>query len=123
MAAQLGRMANIDMTYIWPGMERSAGPSEEALRAQVGPFVGGSIVAQYMVFEAARAAGFKVLLGGQGGDEAFMGYRKFQVFHFRRLMARRRYLAAFGFAHVASADDLCGAIGDGGRRGSPAAAI
>jgi asparagine synthase (glutamine-hydrolysing) len=98
VAAQLGRMADIDITYIWPNVEQICRAYEETLQAQAGPFAGGSIVAQYMVFQAARAAGFKVLLGGQGGDEAFMGYRKFQVFHFRRLMAQRRYPAAITFA-------------------------
>jgi len=36
-----------------------------------------SVVAQSAVFRAVHAAGVKVLLGGQGGDEIFMGYRKY----------------------------------------------
>ena len=88
VAAQLGRMANIDVTYIWPGIDEICDAYVKASGPRSVRFLNGSIVAQYMVFEAARAAGFKVLLGGQGGDEAFMGYRKFQVFHFRQLMAR-----------------------------------
>jgi asparagine synthase (glutamine-hydrolysing) len=55
-------------------------------------------MAQQMVFQAAHAAGFKVLLGGQGGDEAFMGYHKFQAFYLRSLLARKRYLDALVFA-------------------------
>jgi asparagine synthase (glutamine-hydrolysing) len=70
----------------------------EAIGAQAGPFPGGSIIAQYLVFRAARDAGFKVLLGGQGGDEAFMGYSKFQVFRFLQLLAEKRYVGALSFA-------------------------
>ena len=105
VAAQLARMANIDVTYVWPSIAEICQAFAKTLRAQAGPFPGGSIVAQYLVFEAARAAGFKVLLGGQGGDEAFMGYRKFQVFRFRRLggqkaVPRRTWLCLVAAAHV-----------------------
>jgi asparagine synthase (glutamine-hydrolysing) len=98
LAAQLARMANIEVTYVWPNIDEVCQSYQEALRAQAGPFPGGSIIAQYLVFKAARAAGFKVLLGGQGGDEAFMGYRKFQLFHFRRLVARKQHVEALLFA-------------------------
>jgi asparagine synthase (glutamine-hydrolysing) len=51
----------------------------ETLEAQDAPFPDTSIVAQYAVFRAARLSNTKVLLGGQGADEALMGYRKFQL--------------------------------------------
>src|SRR5262249_37828747 len=54
----------------------------ECLAAQDAPFLNGSAVAQYSLFKAVRAAGVKVLLGGQGGDEAFMGYRKYLAWRF-----------------------------------------
>ena len=98
LAAELGRQAHIDVTYVWPSNAEVCRAYAETLDAQAGPFPGASIVAQYLVFQAARAAGFKVLLGGQGGDEAFMGYRKFQVFRLRNLIARKRYPEALGFA-------------------------
>jgi asparagine synthase (glutamine-hydrolysing) len=98
MAAELAKMAGIDVTYVWPSVREICDAYWEALQAQGAPYPGGSIVAQYMVFKAARAAGFKVLLGGQGGDEAFMGYRKFQVFHLSRLAARKQYGQALAFA-------------------------
>lgn len=59
------------------------------LRAQGAPFPHTSQIAQFAVFEAARAGGIKVMLGGQGGDEAFMGYRKFFLFQLRYLLRQR----------------------------------
>jgi asparagine synthase (glutamine-hydrolysing) len=96
-AAELSKRAGIEVTYIWPDIAQICRAYEGTLHSQAGPFFNGSIIAQYMVFEAAQAAGFKVLLGGQGGDEAFMGYRKFQVFWLGQLMAQKRYLEALGF--------------------------
>ncbi len=45
-----------------------------------------------------REEGVKVLLGGQGGDEIFAGYRKFLVFHLRRLLQQRHFGQALAFA-------------------------
>ena len=56
----------------------------KTLDAQGAPFPAMSIVAQYAVFMAAHRAGMKVLLGGQGADEALMGYRKFQLILLRQ---------------------------------------
>ena len=61
--------------------ELQAGPEafvadiETLVRHQGEPFGSTSIYAQYKVAEAARAAGVKVLLDGQGSDELFAGYR------------------------------------------------
>ncbi len=41
------------------------------------PFVSSSIYAQYRVFKAARDAGIKVLLDGQGADELLAGYDQY----------------------------------------------
>jgi asparagine synthase (glutamine-hydrolysing) len=98
LAAQLARMAQIDITYVWPDLDAICETYQRCLETQAGPFPGGSIIAQNLVFKAARSTGFKVLLGGQGGDEAFMGYRKFQLFKLRHLMARKRHFDALSFA-------------------------
>lgn len=45
--------------------------------AQEAPFLGFSIVAQNLIFKRAKEEGIKVLLGGQGADEVFGGYRKY----------------------------------------------
>jgi asparagine synthase (glutamine-hydrolysing) len=52
---------------------------EETFSAQELPFFGLSIVAQNQVYNSVKANGVKVLLGGQGGDEIFAGYRKFFI--------------------------------------------
>ena len=61
----------------------------QTLHAQGAPFPHTSQIAQFAVFEAARNAGMKVMLGGQGGDEAFMGYRKFFLFQLRYMLRQR----------------------------------
>lgn len=60
------------------------------LEAQGAPFPHASIMAQHAVFAAARADGATVMLGGQGGDEAFMGYRKYFLFHLQSIIRQRK---------------------------------
>lgn len=91
------RHTGIEVNYVWPGTEEICAAYRDCLHMQVGPFPNGSIIAQYLVFKAAHESGFKVLLGGQGGDEVFMGYRKFQWFYFRRLIEERQYRRAVLF--------------------------
>lgn len=98
LAAALGEQAGVRVSYIWPDLQTICDAFDRTLAAQGAPFPGASVIAQHLVFQTARAEGFKVLLGGQGGDEAFMGYRKFQAFHLSRLLARRDYRHALTFA-------------------------
>jgi asparagine synthase (glutamine-hydrolysing) len=98
LVKELSERTKIGVHFVWPESTEFIQDFWEALEAQDAPFPGPSIVAQYMVFKAASARGVKVLLGGQGGDELFMGYRKFQLFRFLELMHKRRYLSALGVA-------------------------
>lgn len=81
--------------YVWPTR-----PAEIAdlfwrtLAVQDAPFPHASMMAQHAVFRAARADGVKVLLGGQGGDEAFMGYRKFYLFYAQATLRRPTFADA-----------------------------
>ncbi|GIW26872.1 MAG: asparagine synthetase B [Meiothermus sp.] len=100
LAQELAQKAGIDVHFVWPELskEHLVQAFEKTLAAQDAPFPTLSILAQNFVYEAARSEGYKVLLGGQGGDEGFMGYRKFFLFQFRYLLAQKQYLELAGFA-------------------------
>jgi asparagine synthase (glutamine-hydrolysing) len=57
------------------------------------PFGSFSYYAQWSVMRAARDAGVKVLLDGQGGDEVFGGYAKFRYAYFASLLRSGRWPA------------------------------
>jgi asparagine synthase (glutamine-hydrolysing) len=69
-------VANTDvrMAYVAPTNAEFAAELPEVLRQQDEPFGSASIAAQWFVFRAARAAGMKVMLDGQGADEVLGGY-------------------------------------------------
>ncbi|MGE4130478.1 MAG: asparagine synthase (glutamine-hydrolyzing) [Bdellovibrionales bacterium] len=81
---------------------------ERTLHDQGAPFAHPSVMAQNQVFKTMRAHGYKVALGGQGADEVFMGYRKFQFFHLKEVMRNGNWLgvpqAAAGLAAMVLAD-------------------
>lgn len=54
------------------------------------PFGGLSYYAQWRVMRAARDAGVKVLIDGQGGDEVFGGYAKFRYAYLASLLRSAR---------------------------------
>lgn len=91
LVEDLVRHAPVTPRWVWPN-----DPQEidtlfwNTLKAQQAPFPHASMMAQFAVFQAARADGVKVLLGGQAGDEAFMGYRKFYLFYAQSIARRRR---------------------------------
>jgi asparagine synthase (glutamine-hydrolysing) len=66
--------------YVAPTAREMVAALDKTLEAQESPFSSLSIVAQYILYQRVRACGVKVLLGGQGGDEVFMGYKKFLIF-------------------------------------------
>ena len=69
----------IKVNYIFPELSATGLRElfERTENAQDAPFIGLSILAQQEVYRVVKEQGFKVLLGGQGGDEIFAGYRKF----------------------------------------------
>lgn len=60
-----------------PGAAELVRDIEDLVDAQDEPFGSPSIFAQRHVFAAARAAGIKVVLSGQGADELLAGYRTY----------------------------------------------
>jgi asparagine synthase (glutamine-hydrolysing) len=81
----------VDVTYVWPRYAETAlgDALERTMAFQEAPFSGLSLLAQNEVFQRVRQARFKVLLGGQGGDESFAGYRKFFIVAMREAMRRK----------------------------------
>lgn len=62
------------------------------------PIEGGSVFGQWKVFEAAHAAGVRVILDGQGADEVLAGYHKFYASH---VLGRVRSVGPLAIADVA----------------------
>ena len=60
------------------------------VRAQGEPFGSTSVVAQWHVMRAAREAGLKVMLDGQGGDEVLAGYPTTWPYRFADLLVAGR---------------------------------
>jgi asparagine synthase (glutamine-hydrolysing) len=85
-----GRLG-IDVTYVWPHFDKGelSEVLERTMAFQEAPFSDFGLIAQNEVYRSARRAGFKVLLGGQGGDEIFAGYRKFFVVALREALHKR----------------------------------
>ncbi|RJF95883.1 asparagine synthase (glutamine-hydrolyzing) [Noviherbaspirillum saxi] len=81
----------VRVTYVWPDFDKKSlsDALERTLAFQEAPFASLSVVAQNEVYRAVREANFKVLLGGQGGDELFAGYRKFFVVAMREAVNQR----------------------------------
>lgn len=91
LVQDLIRHAQIAPRWVWPsGRDEIEKLFWNTLAAQQAPFPHASMMAQFAVFQAARADGVKVLLGGQAGDEAFMGYRKFYLFYTQSILRQRR---------------------------------
>lgn len=99
LVAQMAASAAMEVSYVWPTRsEELERLFRNTLHAQGAPFAHSSQIAQYAVFEQARREGMKVLLGGQGGDEALMGYRKFFLFGLQDIVRNRHFLELPAFA-------------------------
>jgi len=57
---------------------------EAAVRKSEGLAINGQLVGKYLLSRAIRDAGFKVVLAGEGADEAFLGYSHLQEDHTHR---------------------------------------
>ena len=91
MVRGLARHIGLEVQFVRPNMREVVDAYFAAVEAQGAPFPTASIVGQYCVYRAAHRAGLKVLFSGQGSDEIFMGYRKFQAFHLRQLLNRHEW--------------------------------
>jgi len=78
-----------------PTAEEMAADLDHLVYVQDEPFISTSIYAQYRVFQAAREAGVKVMLDGQGADETFAGYAWYYALRVAGLV-RQGHVAAGG---------------------------
>lgn len=79
--ALLAKNIGIKVNYIWPTLSEQDLKELllKTLKVQQAPFGGLSVLAQQQVFTEISKTPYKVILGGQGGDEIFAGYRKFFI--------------------------------------------
>lgn len=84
----------VDIQFIYPAAQEMQAGFWQTLSLQDAPFPNFSIVGQYFVFNEAHRQGIKVMLGGQGGDEIFMGYQKYFYFYLQRLLFEKKFLRA-----------------------------
>lgn len=94
LAQEVARQAGVDVEWVRCGAKDIGCSYLETLEAQDAPFVSGAQVAHFAICRAAAASGYHVLLGGQGGDEAFMGYRKYFMFALAAARRERRFADA-----------------------------
>lgn len=94
LVAACAKFLNIKIEYVWPKPNEMIEALYKTIAIQDGPFPTLSIVAQYLLYQRVRACGIKVLLGGQGGDEVFMGYKKFLFFWIKKTLNEKRYFTS-----------------------------
>jgi asparagine synthase (glutamine-hydrolysing) len=94
---RLARKIGMRVHYVSPTPAQIEEALDATIADQDAPFASASVIAQHLVFRMARQEGLTVMLGGQGGDEAFMGYRKYFLFRFVHLRRREGMLAAIAF--------------------------
>ena len=91
----------IDVRFIHPtfGLTELGDLLDRTMEAQEAPFYGLSPLAQHEVYKSVRDSGFKVLLGGQGGDEVFAGYRKYFLISLRESWKKSDYISLLSFLY------------------------
>jgi asparagine synthase (glutamine-hydrolysing) len=89
-ALLIARSAGARAHLVFPSAEDFWADFERLAWHQDMPFAGLSYYAQWRVMRAAKEAGIKVLLDGQGGDEVFGGYAKFRYAYLASLLREGR---------------------------------
>jgi asparagine synthase (glutamine-hydrolysing) len=102
---QVVKATGVDARYVCPSLDRLMHDAADVAWYQDEPYGSTSIYAQWSVFRLAAEHGVKVLLDGQGADEAFAGYHSFFPAYFAsfvragRLAALRREMRATNHLH------------------------
>jgi asparagine synthase (glutamine-hydrolysing) len=87
-ARQVVEHCRLDWYIASPVYKDFAKHIEECLWFQEEPVGGPSVFMQYWVMKAAKEAGLKVMLDGQGGDETMLGYERYYISYFWNLLKR-----------------------------------
>jgi asparagine synthase (glutamine-hydrolysing) len=82
------------------------GDLDRLVSVQGEPFASPVIYAQYRVMQAAREAGMRVMLGGQGADEVLAGYDRHLTARMASLLRQGRVLSARRLASAAGGGRL-----------------
>ncbi len=101
LVARFIKEKNIDINYIFPSYSsvELGDLFDRTSAAQEAPFFGLSILAQHELYKAVNNAGFKVLIGGQGGDEIFAGYRKFFIVALKNAINKKNVISSFSLLY------------------------
>ncbi len=96
IVSDLVNFLKIENNYILPELNKKY-MSEllcKTLHCQEAPFSGTTTLAQNNVYQNIFEKGYKVVLGGQGGDEILAGYRKFFIVSIMEAFNNREYFSA-----------------------------
>jgi len=89
-AMQVAKQFNLQPHTIGISVNDLVNDWEKFLHFQEEPFGTASAYAQYKVFELAKQHNVKVLLDGQGADEALAGYSKYYKWYWQELFQKRK---------------------------------
>jgi asparagine synthase (glutamine-hydrolysing) len=93
----VARQAGVPLRKVTADGRGLASTLDRLLTIQGEPFGSTSVFAQYRVFDAARRAGMRVMLGGQGADEIFAGYRPYLSVRLATLLRQGRLADSIRF--------------------------
>lgn len=93
----VARAAGAQVHKVYPNASRLIADFDQLPRAQDIPWASTSPYAQFCVFEAAREAGIKVMLDGQGADEILGGYSYFRGARLASLLRQKKWGQAANF--------------------------
>jgi asparagine synthase (glutamine-hydrolysing) len=92
-ASEFAKDRVVNMNQIFPTGREFWSKFDELIHVQDGPFTSASVFAQWCLMRKVKEEHVKVLLDGQGGDEALCGYRKFYIVYLRELLRQRSWRA------------------------------
>lgn len=101
----LARSVDIERVSVTPSDADIADALASVIAVQGEPFASSSIIAQWLVFRAARQAGLTVMLDGQGADELMAGYPGMAGHHLADLVMSGRVARALAEIRALSAGE------------------